>query len=254
MKSYCGFFCVALIVSAVGCKGGGPINPAPPASPQPPVSPPPAPSPPQITRYQLSGIVTDDNGTPVAGASLALEDVRGYDHATASTNAAGYYETSFETYMTGFLLHAGGGKYERHYVPVLLSDTADIVKNLRLRRIRTIEAGQSIGISIDADSSLAYDGDDWVSLDRVWEKLHVRVADAGTLTVTARPEIGGVEPSLAVSCVSVADNCHYNWVKAPQGSGNGSLMVKANSLFEIRLVIASGTAPQRYEVTTSLQR
>ena len=53
---------------------------------------------------------------------------------------------------------------------------------------------------------------------------------------------------------NVFDNCYFDWVKEPAGSGIASLIVKANSVFEIRVVIPSGTAPQRYEVATSLQR
>jgi hypothetical protein len=64
------------------------------------------------------------------------------------------------------LIHAGGGEYE-HYVQSLVGGTADIVKNLRLRQIRTVPAGQSLVVSIDPDSSLAYDAEDWVRLDWV---------------------------------------------------------------------------------------
>ncbi|HEX7780463.1 MAG TPA: hypothetical protein VF424_14545 [Vicinamibacterales bacterium] len=186
--------------------------------------------------------------------------------ATTSTNVDGHYEIVFESTAPGFvsitavlLIHAGGGEYEHYYAQALPSATADIVKNLRLRRTRTVEAGQSIAISIDRDSSLAVDGGDWWVLDKVWERVHVRVPDAGTLTVDARPEVGGIVPPLAVFSVCIADNCFFSWVDTPAGSGTGSLIVntpivKANSLFEIRLAIPSGSAPQRYEVATSLQR
>jgi hypothetical protein len=208
-------------------------------------------------RYHVSGIVTDDNGSPIANAEVAVEDFRGRKHATTSTNAGGYYEMVFDASTPGppfHLIYAGGGEYEHYYVQALLSGTADIVKNLRLRRIRTFEAGQSIVISIDPDSSLAYDGEDSWAFDMVWERLHVRVADAGTLTIDARSKEGGIIPSLTVSCILVTDNCLFDWLKAPFGSGTGSLSVKANSLFELRVAIPSRTAPQRYEVATSLQR
>jgi hypothetical protein len=82
--------------------------------------------------------------------------------------------------------------------------------------------------------------------------LHVRVADVGTLTIDACPEVGGIVPTLAVFCIYVTDNCLYDWVHPPLGSGRGSLVVKANSLFEIRHAIPSRMAPQRFEVATSL--
>jgi hypothetical protein len=43
---------------------------------------------------------------------------------------------------------AGGGEYEPYYAQALPSETP-IVKNLRLGRTRTVNAGQSIVLSID---------------------------------------------------------------------------------------------------------
>ena len=208
-------------------------------------------------RYHVSGIVTDDNGSPIANAEVAVENLRGSKQTSTSTNAGGYYEMVFDAGTPGppfHLIHAGGGEYEHYYVQAPLSGMADIVKNLRLRRIRTFEAGQSIVISIDPDSSLAYDGEDSGAFDMVWERIHVRVADAGTLTIDARSKEDGIIPSLTVSCIFVTDNCRFDWVKEPFGSGTASLSVKANSLFEFRVAIPSRIAPQRYQVATSLQR
>jgi hypothetical protein len=117
-----------------------------------------------------------------------------------------------------------------------------------------INAGQSIVLSIDADSSLAYDGEDWNTLDWVWEKFHVRAADAGTLTVDTRSGAGGIVPSLALFCIWVVDNCADSpWVQVPAGTGKGSRRVQADSRFEVRVAIPTRVAPQRYEVATSLQ-
>jgi hypothetical protein len=129
--------------------------------------------------------------------------------------------------------------------------TADVVKNLRLRRIRTIKAGQSIVVSIDHDSSLSHDGEDYLIMDGVMEIFHVRVADAGTLTVDARPALGGIVPSIGVKCVYVADNCHSVGVNSP--AGTAVRRVEANSLFEIEVSIKSQMAPQQYEVRTWLE-
>lgn len=243
---------LTLLFTTAACESSRPPSgptrlPPTPAEP----APPPAPG-----RYHVSGVVTDDNGSAIANAEVALVDhPRNDRQATTSTNGGGYYEIVLETETTGILLiHAGGGEYEHYFTQALPSATPDIVKNLRLRRKRTLEAGQSIVVSIDPYSSLAYDGEDWMALDRVWERLHIRVANAGTLTVDARPELSGIVPSLAVFCIYVIDNCRFDWVKPPAGSGTGSLIVKANSLFEIRLAIPSRMAPQRYEVATSLER
>jgi hypothetical protein len=183
---------------------------------------------------------------------VALEEFfTGNKQATTSTNVDGFYEMGLGTTVgSGFpsFIHAGGGEYEHHYVQALV----DIVQNLRLRRIRTVEAGQSIVISIDRDSSLAVDGADWWMSGHVWEKLHVRVADAGTLTVDTRSELGGIVPSrMVIRRCDVIDNCFEDWVTE---SRIATRIVTANSRVEIRIAIPTGSAPQRYEVATSVER
>jgi hypothetical protein len=249
MTRFLGSFCIAMAVLAFGACNGGPSPPAPtPATPRPgPIG------------THLSGTVIDDNGSPVVHADVTVQDFFGHKQATTSTNADGRYEVVFETPTASglvTLIHTGGGEYEHLYVQVLPSETADIVKNLRVRRIRTMEAGESILLSIDRDSSLAFDGDEWMVLDKVWEKLRVNVADAGTLTVDARPEVGGIVPSIAVFCVSVDDNCRFQWINPPAGSVTATVsqIVKANSRFEVRFLIPIGSTPQRYEIAASLQR
>jgi hypothetical protein len=84
------------------------------------------------------------------------------------------------------------------------------------------------------------------------EKFHVRVADAGTLTVAPRPASGGIVPVIAVGCIYVADNCQ-GMGTANEPFGTAARRVDANSLYEIRLAVPAAMTPQRYEVITSLQ-
>jgi hypothetical protein len=213
-------------------------------------------------RYNVSGSVTDEDGLPVANAELTLSYDNSFKSARTSTDARGHYSIAFESQHTTYgvwpnarvvaaIFYTGGGAYENYYVQAVPWGTADVVKNLRLRRVRTVNAGESIAVSIDPDSSLAYDGEDWLRMDWMWEKFHVRVADAGTLTVEARPEAGGIVPEMAVLCIYVTDNCRYREAPGPRVPGRRSLIVDANSLFEIRMAIPSPTAPQRYAVATS---
>lgn len=233
MKRFLGWFCLATTVLACGACG----DDRSPVAPPPPPPPPPAPT--------LSGFVRDDNGSPLANHEVVLEAFfTGHKQATTSTNVDGYYEMVLGSTTGSSFIHAGGGEYEHHYAQALVN----IVQNLRLRRLRTVEVGQSVAISIDRDSSLAVDGGDWWMSDKVWERLHVRVPDAGILTIEARPEVGNSVPSLMLFC------CPFDWVEAPAGSPTASPIVKANSLFEIRIAIPTASAPQRFEVRTSLQR
>ena len=251
---------VAVLIAALGLACNSPNSPSPPVSPQ-SSPPPPSPSPPPPTfgHYRVSGSVTDESGSPVANAQLKLYYDNSFKTAQTSTDARGYYSIGFEsTYssydgnanVVGAIFYTGAGEYENYYVQAVPWGTPEIVKNLRLRRARTVNTGQSVVISIDADSSLAYDGEDWLRMDSVWEKLHVRVADGGTLTIAARPASGDIVPTVLVGCIYVADNCENGWVDTPPGTA--ARRVKANSLFEIRLAIPSRVAPQRYEVSISL--
>lgn len=255
---------VAVLMLALGC-GRSPSAPLPVSTENPTRTPTPtSPTPPPVSAvitYQVSGVVTDENKSPVSNAPLTLYYENSFKSVTTSTNARGQYSLVFESAHTNYngnanvvaaIFYTGGGDYENHYVQAVPWGTAHVVKDLRLSRVRTINAGQSILTSIDPDSSLAYDGEDAVRMDSLWEKLHVRVAEAGTLTITARPEQEDTVPEIAVSCVYVVDNCSRSvFVNAPRGSA--ARRVEANSLFEIRLAIPSRMAPQRYEVSTSLE-
>ena len=248
---------MAVFMVALGCEDRSPSAPLPVVTEN--TTPTPTPTP---TRYNLSGIVTHDAGSPVANAQLELYYDNTFKTAKTSTDARGHYSIAFETQHTAFdgnarvvgaIYYTGGGEYENYYVQAVPWGTADIVKNLRLRRVQTVNAGESIVISIDADSSLAYDGEDALRMDwGVSEKFRIRVADAGTLTVTTRPALSGPFPELAVYCRYVADNClDSTWVNAPPGTA--VRRVNANSVFEGRIAIPRGMVPQRYEVVTSLQ-
>jgi hypothetical protein len=183
-----------------------------------------------------------------------------FKHIDTSTDARGHYSMVFEsgqitydgnTNVVGVIFYTGGSEYENDQVQAVPSGTADIVKNLRLSRVVRINAGQSMVTSIRADSSLAYDGEDHLRMTSVWEKFYVRVADAGTLRITARPLSSGIVPQIAVFCIYVADNCESDYVNAPPGIA--ARRVRANSMFQIRLAIPSQMAPQQYDVATSLE-
>jgi hypothetical protein len=237
---------VAVVMIAIGC---GNTRSAPLTTTEP--TPPPA-----LGNYQLAGIVTDDNDLPVADAPLTF-----YSNNSANksvrTDARGHYsiaiygwDSSFDgnVGVAGALVYAGGGDYEAH-VKAVPPGPADVVIILRIRHVRNINAGQSTALAIDTDSSVAYDREDWLRMDGVWEKFHVRVAQAGTLRIVASS--GGIVPGIAVLCVYPADNCESEFVTAPPGTA--ARRVKANSQFEIRLAIPAQMAPQRYEVATSLE-
>jgi hypothetical protein len=104
--------------------------------------------------------------------------------------------------------------------------------------VRTLAAGQSMGLSVAPDSSLAWhqEWDPWEfpSFDTLREEFLVSVERDGILTIDARPETGG--------CPS--------W----QVRATASIAVRARSSpFYFSVEIPRASASQRYEIQTSLQ-
>ena len=180
-----------------------------------PTPPPPTPPSPTLLRYHVSGIVTDETGSPIAGASVSVDYSRSEGFSSPSsfcpmanfcwlktvTNDGGYYEVVFEP-GPGSVFGANGAGliyswpagYEGS-IQVLPRGTPDIVQNLRLRRGRTVSAGQSITVSIEPESSLCSDLEDWWLMTSRCENFEILVDKAGTLTVDARAtEAGGIVP------------------------------------------------------------
>jgi len=78
----------------------------------------------------------------------------------------------------------------------------------------------------------------------VWEKFHIRVGDAGTLSIDTGADVASA-PTVAVF------GLYRNGGQPPPGKR--WLIVESNSLLEVRVAIPARMAPQRYHVTTFLQ-
>lgn len=232
-----------------------------PTSPSPSPNPAPAPTP-EAIQYRVSGSVTDAaDGARIASATVVLRYTEG--ELRTRTDADGAYSFSFRTsqpYRHQFwtvpgdflgLLTVGDGAYwgdagGGHWTTVQLLPwgTTDVGHDVRLRPARTLTAGQSMGLSVEPDSSLAWDQewDPWVfpSFDTLAEEFRVSVQTDGLLTIDVRPEAGGNVATLT---------CPYTGC---QVQGTVSFPVKAGALL-FRVEIPRTSAPQRHEIQTSLR-
>ena len=252
---------VAVMIVALVSACNAPSTPTPPASP-------PTPPSPTLLRYHVSGIVTDETGSPIAGARLQVNYSRGGEFSSPSsfcpmadscllqtvTNDGGYYEVVFEP-GPGPVFRANGAGvisswpagYEGN-IQLLPRGAPDIVQNLRLRRGRTVSAGQSITVSIESESSLCSDLEDWWLLTRRCESFEILAGKAGTLTVDARPtEAGGIVP-----VPFFATSGEYTSRQDPQ-PGTVSIGVLAGKRYRVFVGIPSGMAAQQYDVSTFLR-
>ena len=91
---------VAALIIAYGCGGESPSGPLPAPSltapPTPAPLPPPAPPPSPVTRYHVSGIVTDESGSLLANAQVAVQYDTWHGWIRTSTNDVGHYDVPFE--------------------------------------------------------------------------------------------------------------------------------------------------------------
>jgi hypothetical protein len=131
---------VVFVVMLVGACGSPPIVPTPLTTPPQANTPPPA-------TVRVTGHVTDEQGMPIAGASISL-----VQQPTAVTNADGFYELSAFGSPYGLALFATRDGYERNYqwAPA----AADTVRNFRLRTAVRISSGEGLTVVVDSDDTL----------------------------------------------------------------------------------------------------
>jgi len=115
--------------------------------------------------------------------------------------------------------------------------------DFRLVRPRRIDAGGSVTVAIERDSSLCADFDINFNVKSRCESVYISAATAGTMTIEARSvSPGGVVP--------IVQTGYYPVSAAP---GILSLQVKAGQSYWIRLEVPVEAAPQQYLVLTSMQ-
>jgi hypothetical protein len=165
----------------------------------------------------VTGRVTDELGGPLPGVGVEVNYAGGGGPSSppstchlygcwlaTRTDERGLYEATFQPglgaiyFVTGAagLVYSFIEGYETN-VQLLLAGPPEIVKSLRLRRPRRIDAGDSITVTIDPDSSLCSDLEDLFALSFRCEFVRVVANTAGTLIVEARnADSGGFPPSI----------------------------------------------------------
>jgi hypothetical protein len=256
-----------LFVAALGAACSSPNSPSPAATSPPPPSPS-QPSP-TVTRYSVTGVVTDEIGSPVAGAVVEVDYSRGGDFSSPPaycpfsnfcwiamhTDGGGNYAFAFDSGQglvhgpdsdgAGVIYSFADG-YEAN-IQLLPRGTPAIVANLRLRRVRPVNAGESVTLTIEADSSLCSDLEDWWLLARRCENIEVVAGTTGRLTVDARAaDAGGTIP-----VVFFATSGRYTSIQTP-GPGTVSVGVEAGQRYRVYVGLSGGTVG-RYDVTTSVR-
>jgi hypothetical protein len=226
---------------------------------------PPAPSPSAPTRYHLSGRVTTDAGSPIAGAVVEVDHGRVGGSTTTSfcptvgnfcwvstqTNGNGEYVMEFEAgpmrdqaigYVYSF---ADGYETNIQWVPL---GSPTLVQNLNLRRIRMIRAGEATSVSVQPASSLCSDLEDLWALDNRCEVVQIEASHTGTLVV----EVGAATVGSVVPQVFWATTGNYGGIPVRLSSSTVSIPVRGGT-YRIFVGIPDDTATERFDVVTSLR-
>jgi hypothetical protein len=181
----CSTALVVLLFVAAGCGGGGPVTPTRPSQ-----------------SFSATGIVTDDQGAPVGGATVTIRHWLGgmISAPSVETDASGRYTIGFTADTagtTGMQAEIFDLAYER-YLRSIMPTSSSLVENFRLHRVNRVTAGDSIVLSVTPDNG---DCQGW--LNGPCGRVRVAVPADGNLRIEAVPtQAGAALPQLEVCCVA----------------------------------------------------
>jgi hypothetical protein len=248
------------------------------ALPQPTLTSPTQPTPPIPPAYgervQLSGRVLNENGAPVTGALVEVDyapaggastppshcPLGGFCWLATRTNALGEYSVEFDarTWPPGRLCDLyqrtgcrlgfvysfdEGYEVDVQWVPAASSPA---VRDLRLRPTRSIPAGASVVVSVDATSSLCTDLEDLWAMESRCEIVVIE-SGAGMLNVEARPAAGGPAPT--IYWYTTGNYAGFITRPAP---GAVAIPVRGGT-YRVLVAIPEGAPSQKFNVTTTLR-
>jgi hypothetical protein len=154
--------------------------------------------------FEVTGVVTDDQGVPVAGAHVTMARVDA--RPSVLTDASGAYRIGFTATPLvnpgagpGFLARAEivADGYEQYWRNVMATNR-HLVEHFRLHRINRIIAGDSIVVSITPDNG---ECQSW--LYGPCARVRIAVPAAGTLRIEAASTLdGAARPQLEVCCAA----------------------------------------------------
>lgn len=261
----CRAACVLLVSLTSACSSSEEASPRPtPTAPTQPTAPtPPASSP----RLQLTGRVLDQNGAPVPGTLVEVDyasaggdsnppshcPIRPFCWLATKTNDLGEYSVEFAPQVwpqrgwpgeLGFVYSFREGfDVDVQWVPM---NSSPAVQDLRPRPTRSIRAGDSIVVSVDATSSLCTDLEDlWAMGSRC--ELVVIESGPGTLNVEARPAAGGPAPSIFWYTTG-----NYGGLITRPAPGAVAIPARGGT-YRVLVGVPEGAPPQQFTVTTTLR-
>ena len=230
-----------------------------PPSPSPPSPTPPSPTPPNQTGgFELSGVVTGDDGRVLSGATIHVNfQPAGGGHFIGVSTVAdptGRYDVTFNAVQGGYLegatalvfTEASGYENEyRWFRPVSAAGLQTL--NVHPRAIRQITAGDATSVTVTPDDTACVNNvQDFPGLgpDYFCRTVRVVAPSSGLLTIEAVP---------------VQDGQPTPQVETEFASGNGedmgnprSITVAGGQVVKVNIELLSGLPAQTFELKTSM--
>ena len=204
--SAAGALIVGTLLLPVGC-GDQPTTVTAPSTSgpatQPPAPLPPGPPLPPATNFEMTGVVTNEQGVPVAGAVVTMANGAYPSWPSTVSGASGGYRIGFSaTPMgNGFVARAQviAEGYELYWRDLFTNSFANNgFESFRLYPVKRVTAGDSSSVAFPSDVG---ECTGWVA--RRCGIVRVTIPSTGTLTVEVTPkDTPAGQPTLEICCVS----------------------------------------------------
>jgi hypothetical protein len=224
--------CVVLLLTlASACSRN---NASPTAASTPSATPP-------TTTFHVTGIVSEDEGNPVAGATVTILN----PPAAGMTDGSGFYSLDIKSMgnigagsIVGWVSVASAGHDSSYNYLMPASGSQNILQNVHVYRIKRITVGESTSLTVVLGDSACGDSEEFVC-----RTVHIVAPTDGVMTIEAVPT-----PSAANAGLQIV------------GRGQCCSLTAAVSVAAGTEVIANigmwwtSTASQSFVVNTSLVR
>jgi len=233
---------VAALVALISTAACG-SNPSPAAPSAPSAAPAPVPFP--TSTFHLTGIATDDDGNPVAGATVTIKPwiYGNLNPPTVSgmTDGRGFYSIDFDAYnpggIVGLVNAESAGHDPSHYF--LKPSGQNASQNIHLYRIKRITAGESTVLTVLPSDTFCGDDDGFLC-----RTVHIVAPSDGLMTLEAVPTPSAANAGLEILGQGVAHYCCSLTASVPVTAGT-EVIANIGEWF-------TSTASQSFMFNTSL--
>jgi hypothetical protein len=230
---------IAVLISAFGC-GGSPASPDGGTHAE--------------TGFRVSGVVTDDTGARIPGATVILDhgpNLPDLNPATVRLTTRTASDGSYAFVLAPNQLQPGYDPFamilaytsttQQHFANAqsLVREGSSTIRNIRLSRMRRLGPGETIVVAIDSNSSLC-DFGNGASLATRCEWVRISYPNPGRITIEARSNDGTSVPTLRT------------WNSQGQGTLVGLVPREDFYDVDVAIEVPAGAGPQQYTLTTSL--